>query len=70
MVAHGASGLVSFGVAGGLDPSLGAGVVVIASSVIGPAGGAAPAHEPWVKALMRIDGAFDSGAMSWGATSR
>ena len=63
MVAHGASGLVSFGVAGGLDPSLGAGVVVIASSVIGPDGGAVPVHEPWAKALMRIDGAFDSGAV-------
>ncbi|MDE0718477.1 MAG: hypothetical protein OXH64_11125, partial [Rhodospirillaceae bacterium] len=32
MAAYGASGLVSFGVAGGLDPSLGAGVIVIASS--------------------------------------
>ena len=63
MVAHGASGLVSFGVAGGLDPSLGAGVVVIASSVIGPAGDAALTHGPWVETLMRIDGAFDSGAI-------
>ena len=63
MAVHGASGLVSFGVAGGLDPSLGAGVIVIASSVIGPDGSTAPAHEPWVKALMRIDGAFDSGAV-------
>ncbi len=63
MAAHGASGLVSFGVAGGLDPSLGAGVVVIGSSVIEPDGAALPAHEPWVKALMRIDGAFDSGAI-------
>ena len=63
MAAHGASGLVSFGVAGGLDPSLGAGVVVIASSVIGPDGEALPAHRPWVKALMRLDGAYDSGAV-------
>lgn len=63
MAAHGASGLVSFGVAGGLDPSLGAGVIVIASSVIGPDGAAIQAHEPWVKALLRVDGAFDSGAV-------
>ena len=63
MVAHGASGLVSFGVAGGLDPSLGAGVVVVASSVIGPDSEALPTHQPWVKTLMRIDGAFDSGAI-------
>ena len=63
MVAHGASGLVSFGIAGGLDPSLGAGVVVIASSVIGPEGDALPAHEPWVESLMQIDGTFDSGAI-------
>lgn len=63
MAAHGAAGLVSFGVAGGLDPSLGPGVIVIASSVIGPDGDAVAAHEPWVKALMRIDGAFDSGAI-------
>lgn len=63
MAAYGASGLVSFGVAGGLDPSLGAGVIVIASSVIGPDGAAMPAHEPWVKALLRIDGTFDSGAI-------
>ena len=63
MAAHGASGLVSFGVAGGLDPSLGAGVVVIGSSVIGPDGEALPAHQPWVKTLMRLDGAYDSGAV-------
>ncbi|MCY4395437.1 MAG: purine phosphorylase [Rhodospirillaceae bacterium] len=63
MAAHGASGLVSFGVAGGLDPSLGAGVIVIAASVIGPDGEALPAHQPWVKALMRLDGGYDSGAV-------
>ena len=63
MAAHGASGLVSFGVAGGLDPSLGAGVIVIASSVIGPDGAAIQAHQPWVRALLRVDGAFDSGAV-------
>lgn len=63
MLEHGAAGLVSFGVAGGLDPTLGAGVVVIASSVIGPDGASYPAHERWVEALMQVDGAFDSGAI-------
>ena len=63
MLDHGASGLLSFGVAGGLDPSLGAGVVVIASSVIGPKGETWPVHEPWIEALMTVDGAFDSGGV-------
>lgn len=63
MIDHGASGLVSFGVAGGLDPTLGAGVVVIASSVIAPSGQQWQTHEPWVEALMQLDGSFDSGAV-------
>lgn len=63
MLEQGAAGLISFGVAGGLDPSLGAGVVVIASGVIGPDGATYPAHERWVETLMQLDGAFDSGAI-------
>jgi len=63
MIDHGASGLLSFGVAGGLDPSLGAGVVVIANAVQGPEGKTWSAHDRWVEALMQIDGAYDSGAI-------
>lgn len=63
MVAEGAGGLMSFGVAGGLDPSLGPGLVVIADQVVDLEGRSFPCHGPWVDALMRLDGAFDSGAL-------
>lgn len=36
LVSEGCNGLVSFGIAGGLDPSLGPGMLVIAASVFGP----------------------------------
>lgn len=46
MIEHGAAGLVSFGVAGGLDPTLGPGVIVVSASIVshrvpGQSGGAA-----------------------------
>jgi adenosylhomocysteine nucleosidase len=63
MIAEGATGLVSFGIAGGLDPSLGPGVVVIADRVIAPDGASYPCHDPWVARLMQADGSFDSGAV-------
>jgi len=64
MINNGASGLLSFGIAGGLDPSLGAGVVVIASAIHGPGGKSWPADERWVQGLTQFDGTFDSGAIA------
>lgn len=61
MVAEGARGLVSFGIAGGLDPSLGPGVIVVADRVIAPGGEAFSCHEPWLSNLLQHDGGFDFG---------
>jgi adenosylhomocysteine nucleosidase len=63
MVAEGAAALISFGVAGGLDPSLGPGLIVIADKVVDLEGRSFPCHGPWVDALLRLDGGFDSGAI-------
>lgn len=43
----GCAGLVSFGLAGGLDPALPAGSLVIASAVVGPDGTAHPVDPAW-----------------------
>ena len=63
MVAEGAGALMSFGIAGGLDPSLGPGLIVIADKVVDLEGRSFPCHGPWVDALLRLDGGFDSGAI-------
>lgn len=63
MVTEGAGALMSFGVAGGLDPSLGPGMIVIADRVVDLEGRSFPCHTPWVDALLRLDGVFDSGAI-------
>ena len=63
MLAEGANGLVSFGIAGGLDPSLGPGVVVVATQVLRPNGNAVDCHEPWIKRLLEVGPGFDSGAL-------
>lgn len=63
MIAQGAAGLISFGIAGGLDPSLGPGVVVIADRVVLPDGTSLACHDPWVDRLLKADGGFDSGAI-------
>ena len=51
----GCDGILSFGIAGGLDPQLRAGAVIVASSVIGANGVAMalPADERWSQALLR-----------------
>ncbi len=48
----GCSGIVSFGIAGGLDPKLAAGAHVVASTVIGP-GGAIATDARWSQALLK-----------------
>jgi len=61
MIDEGASGLLSFGIAGGLDPSLGPGVVVVATQVVRPDGKAIDCHEPWISRLLVAGAGFDSG---------
>jgi adenosylhomocysteine nucleosidase len=48
----GCSGIISFGIAGGLDPSLRAGAHVVASSVIGT-NGAMPTDAHWSQLLLK-----------------
>lgn len=51
LLGSGCSAVLSFGVAGGLDPTLGPGTLVIASSVIAPDGSEIATSEPWRAAL-------------------
>ncbi|MGE0736227.1 MAG: hypothetical protein AB7G15_09380 [Alphaproteobacteria bacterium] len=51
-VKQGFGGLVSFGVAGGLDPRLKPGDLVIGTKVIGPDGDVYVTHEPWRNRLL------------------
>lgn len=50
-IAHGVTGLVSFGIAGALHPDLRTGDLVVAQTVVDEAGSSAPAHAEWVRAL-------------------
>jgi adenosylhomocysteine nucleosidase len=54
-IGSGCAGIISFGIAGGLDPQLRAGAAIVASSVIGANGVnmALPADERWSQALLR-----------------
>jgi nucleoside phosphorylase len=52
LIARGARGLVSFGIAGALSPELRTGDLVIADSVTSGAGEVWRTHEPWVRALL------------------
>jgi adenosylhomocysteine nucleosidase len=47
LIAEGCGALVSFGIAGGLDPALVAGTVVLADGVLVPAGGRFPTDTSW-----------------------
>jgi adenosylhomocysteine nucleosidase len=61
MLAEGASGLISFGIAGGLDPSLGPGVAIVAERVLDGDRRDFACDEAWVARLMLAEGAHDSG---------
>jgi hopanoid-associated phosphorylase len=51
LVSEGCRGLVSFGIAGGLEPSLNPGALVIAASVIGPDGSRTECDSKWRRRL-------------------
>jgi adenosylhomocysteine nucleosidase len=51
-IAQGATGLVSFGIAGALHPELRTGDVVVAQTVVDETGASAPTHSEWVRALL------------------
>jgi len=51
LIDAGASGLVSFGLAGGLDPEIGAGDIVLPSEVISRDGARFPASQEWRERL-------------------
>lgn len=54
---EGCAGLVSFGLAGGLDPDIEPGTVVVADAVLAPDGTRYPADEAWRRALAaKLDG--------------
>ncbi|HEX7005777.1 MAG TPA: nucleoside phosphorylase [Alphaproteobacteria bacterium] len=52
MLADGVAGLLSFGMAGGLEPSLRPGAVVVAERVLAPDGAAYEADAAWAAALV------------------
>ncbi len=57
LVARGVDGLVSWGVAGGLDPALGAGTVVLADAVLQQDGSAIASDAEWRRRLeTKLDG--------------
>ena len=56
MIDAGAGALMSFGLAGGLDPALAPGTVVLATAVVAPSGERLPADAAWRAALRRRDG--------------
>ena len=53
LVANGAEALLSFGLAGGLDPPLAPGTIILASAVRLPGGGSATADAAWLASLHR-----------------
>ena len=50
----GAGALISYGIAGGLDPALRAGAVVLADAVLLPGGQAVPTDSPWRERLLGL----------------
>ncbi len=54
LIAAGANALVSFGMAGGLDPTLSAGAILLPSEVIGPNGQRVATDASWRERLGRV----------------
>lgn len=54
LVAAGASALVSYGIAGGLDPELAPGALVLPGAVAVADGPAIPTHGPWREVLLAL----------------
>ncbi len=54
LVEAGAVALVSYGIAGGLDPGLEPGALVLPDAVAPPDGPALPTHGPWREALLAV----------------
>jgi nucleoside phosphorylase len=61
LLAGGATGLVSFGIAGALAPDLKTGDLVIAEAVVGESGERWQAHQPWIDALLSTIAASGEG---------
>jgi hopanoid-associated phosphorylase len=58
-IRQGAEALISFGIAGGLDPALGAGSIVLASEIILPDGSRIATDAAWRKRVLRQLGGLD-----------
>jgi hopanoid-associated phosphorylase len=52
LVARGANALLSFGIAGGTDPALRPGAIVVATEIVFPDGRRAPADASWRRAVL------------------
>lgn len=57
LVAQGATGIVSFGLAGGLDPALAPGALLLPERVISPDGAVYPTDPAWRRSLEAMTGA-------------
>lgn len=64
LIAAGCTALLSFGIAGGLDPALSPGALVVATSVIDPAGRRLPASADWSDRLAARLGDARRGAIA------
>ncbi|MDB5405720.1 MAG: hypothetical protein JWL84_632 [Rhodospirillales bacterium] len=56
---HGAEGLISFGLAGGLAPQLRPGALIVPSQIIDPDGRRLPVDQAWAAGIRRLTGALD-----------
>jgi adenosylhomocysteine nucleosidase len=63
MVKAGVAGLISFGLAGGLDPALRSGDLALPWTVFDPDGRGYPAHATWVEAIAARMGVSPGGAL-------